>query len=202
MECRRRVLYHPSTQSKVAVSAVARVGQARRSSSSVLMVEKNDSATAWSQHCPRTPAAPDGVGRYVNHDGRRRRWSDRSSFSPSAAVTAAAPWPPDLPTDWPAGGGGPGHHRMILPWIVLSSSSMLLPYGEGATGSAATKLATRPSRRPGPSQLRGGSSRRGSSESRQRTHLLWPCWCASFRSLSSSLEGQHAVCPDAAASAA
>nr|WP_243715213.1 hypothetical protein [Micromonospora sp. KC207] len=46
----RRVLYHPSIQSKIAARAVARVGHGRRWSSSVLMVAKNDSATALSQH--------------------------------------------------------------------------------------------------------------------------------------------------------
>lgn len=52
MECRRRVLCQPSIQSKIAVRAEVRVGQARRSSSSVLMVAKNDSVTALSQHWP------------------------------------------------------------------------------------------------------------------------------------------------------
>jgi hypothetical protein len=36
--------------SKIALCAMALVGQARRSSISVLMVAKNDSATALSQH--------------------------------------------------------------------------------------------------------------------------------------------------------
>jgi len=43
-------LYHPSIHSKIAARAAARVGHALRSSSSVLIVAKNDSATALSQH--------------------------------------------------------------------------------------------------------------------------------------------------------
>ncbi|PPA60410.1 hypothetical protein BAW75_01250 [Micromonospora chalcea] len=49
------MLYQPSIQVNIALGAAARVGQARRSSSSALMVEKNDSATALSQDCPLRP---------------------------------------------------------------------------------------------------------------------------------------------------
>jgi len=50
LECRRRVLYQPSMYSNIAVRAAAWVGHGCRCSSSVLMVAKNDSATALSQH--------------------------------------------------------------------------------------------------------------------------------------------------------
>ena len=50
LECRRRGLYQPSTQSKIAACTSARVGQDCRWMSSALMVAKNDSATALSQH--------------------------------------------------------------------------------------------------------------------------------------------------------
>ncbi|MFJ2095517.1 hypothetical protein ACIOEW_40880 [Streptomyces sp. NPDC087901] len=42
-------------KSKIAVRAVARLGQAEVPSGSRLMVEKNDSASALSQHCPVRP---------------------------------------------------------------------------------------------------------------------------------------------------
>jgi hypothetical protein len=42
-------------KSKIAVRAAARLGQELVSSSSLLMVAKNDSASALSQHCPARP---------------------------------------------------------------------------------------------------------------------------------------------------
>jgi hypothetical protein len=57
VECLRRVLYRPSVQVNVALWVWARVGQDCRSSSSVLMVAKNDSATALT--VPALTATPD-----------------------------------------------------------------------------------------------------------------------------------------------
>lgn len=48
-------LYQPSIHANIALWAWARVGQDCRSSSSVFIVAKNDSATTLSQHWPRRP---------------------------------------------------------------------------------------------------------------------------------------------------
>ncbi|MGX1274880.1 hypothetical protein RKD18_008074 [Streptomyces phaeoluteigriseus] len=48
-------LYQPSMKSKIALRAAARLGREVASSNSLLMVAKNDSASALSQHCPVRP---------------------------------------------------------------------------------------------------------------------------------------------------
>src|SRR2546430_12665040 len=84
--------------SNMACRAAVCVGQGCRYSSSVLMVEKNDSATALSQHCPRRPtdrANPVGghdagvLGTGVlpgfNRSLQHRAWSNRSCASRTSA---------------------------------------------------------------------------------------------------------------------
>ncbi|PJM80394.1 hypothetical protein CH313_28525 [Streptomyces sp. TSRI0384-2] len=61
-------MYQLLMKSKIAVWAVARLGQAEVPSSSRLMVEKNDSASALSQHWPVRPTdsrTPNSVARAV-----------------------------------------------------------------------------------------------------------------------------------------
>ncbi|OJF11839.1 hypothetical protein BG844_23990 [Couchioplanes caeruleus subsp. caeruleus] len=55
------MLYQPSMYSNIACRAVSRVGQARRCSSSVSIVAKNDSATALSPHNSTISALNSGV---------------------------------------------------------------------------------------------------------------------------------------------